>query len=144
MGRADAVDDRATEHPVSGGSRGVALPVVLWALVALGGLSIAAAGTARLEVALADRYLDHAAALALAEAGLALSMNRLAAGAATSPDSLTGILGGGAYTGHWSADGAGFRIRAVGSRQGARREVEVWAAVDGAGALQIAAWHEVR
>lgn len=131
--------------PISS-SRGTALPIVLWALIALGALSTAAALSATLDWSLARNHADHAAALALAEAGLAQALAVVAAepSRATRADSLTGGLETGAFSALWEPAAGRLRVVAEGSRQAARRTVEAWISADADGGLRIAAWREVQ
>ena len=127
-------------------SQGAALPIVLWALIALGALSAAAATAARLDWALARNHRDYAVGLGLAEAGLAEAMATLAAdpGRGSVQDSLAGGLETGGYEARWAPVASGVRVRAVGIRGAVRREIESIVSFDATGALRIAAWREVR
>ncbi|HYO47066.1 MAG TPA: PilX N-terminal domain-containing pilus assembly protein, partial [Gemmatimonadota bacterium] len=71
---------------------GSALVVVLWALVALSALSLAASVGAVVDLRLAVRHREHAAALAAAEAGLAeaLAAVTVAPARAARADSVSG------------------------------------------------------
>ena len=124
--------------------RGAALAVVLWALIALGALSLSAALAARLDLALGAAHRDHAAALAAAEAGLAEALARLAADpeAIAEADSLDGTLETGSFRAVWSPAGGRVRLVATGRRGAARREVEAWAEPAPGGGLRLAAWRE--
>lgn len=131
--------------------RGTALPIVLWALIALSALSIVAAVSATLDWSLARNHRDHAAALALAEAGLAQALAGMAAEPplAARTDSVSGALEGGTFRVAWQPavvqPAAGdLRVLAHGSQGGARRTVEAWISSDAGGALRIAHWREVR
>lgn len=126
--------------------RGTALPIVLWALIALGALSTAAAVSAVLDWSLARNHADHAAALALAEAGLAEALAVVAAepARAARADSVAGGLETGAFGARWEPAAGRLHVVAEGSRQGARRTVEAWISSDADGGLRIAAWREVR
>lgn len=128
------------------GSRGAALAIVLWALIALGTLSLAAASTATLDLAVAGRYRDHSAALMAAEAGLAEALAAVAADPARGArsDSLAGILETGAFRAQWAPAGEGFRIVTVGTSGTAVRTTEARASSDAGGALWIDAWREIR
>lgn len=123
--------------------RGAALPIVLWVLVALGALSFAAATAARTDLALATAWADHAAALALAEAGVADALEAISIQGAVAGE-LEGGLSGGSYRVVWGPASGRTRVVSTGIRAGAEREVEAWVATDAAGALQIAAWREVQ
>jgi len=125
---------------------GAALAVVLWALVALTALSLAAALAARVETALAGNYRDHAAALALAEGGLAEALAREAVdpGAAGVARELAGTLETGSWTARWTPSGGRFGIRAEGRSRSAAREVEAWVERDPGGGPSVVAWREVR
>lgn len=125
------------------GHRGAALPIVLWVLVALGALSFAAATAARTDLALATAWRDHAAALGLAEAGVADAMEAIAIERAPAGE-LEGGLAGGSYRVAWGPAAYGTRIRSFGLRAGAERKVEAWVTTDAVGALQITAWREVQ
>lgn len=124
------------------GSAGAALAVVVWALVALGALATAAVVTSITDLALARAHRDQAAALGLAEAGLAQTLAVLAADplAATRSDSLSGTLAGGSYRAVWSPLGERTRIVATGESRGMRRQVEA-VAVPGPGP-RLADWRE--
>jgi hypothetical protein len=132
--------------PAGRGRAGAALAVVLWALVALTALSLAAALAARVETALAGNYRDHAAALALAEAGLAEALAREAIdpGAAGIPRELAGTLETGSWTARWAPSGGRFGIRAVGRSRSAVRDVQAWVERDPGGGPRVVAWREVR
>jgi len=145
--------DRARE-PVTGIGRvpawtrraGAALAVVLWALVALAALSLAAALAARVETALAGNYRDHAAALGLAEAGLAEALAREAIdpGAPGAARELAGTLETGSWTARWTPSSGRFGIRAAGRSGRAAREVEAWVERDPGDGPRVVAWREVR
>lgn len=124
----------------------MALPIVLWALVALGALSMGAIVTATIERVLAVHHRHHAAALAHAEAGLAEALAVLASdpAAAAASDSVTGGLGRGGYRATWAAHGARLRMQAAGWSGAARRTIEAWVGRDAGGALWIEAWREER
>lgn len=121
---------------------GAALAVVVWALVALGALSTAAVVTSLTDLALARAHRDHAAALGLAEAGLAEALAVLATDplAAGRFDSLSGALSSGTYRTLWVPSGGRARILSTGESHGIRREVEAWAVV-GTG-VRLVAWRE--
>lgn len=116
---------------------------MLWVLVALGALSFAVATAARVDLALTRAWRDHAAALGLAEAGVADALAVLATEGRRS-GTLEGGLSTGSYQAAWEPVGSRIRVVATGERPRARRTVEVWV-VEGTGdGLQIAAWREVR
>lgn len=125
------------------GARGTVLAVVLWALVALAALSTAAVVTSITDLALARAHRDHAAALGLAEAGLADALAVLAADplAAGRSDSLAGTLPGGSYRASWAPSGGRTRILSTGVSRGLVREVEAWAVTEGG--VRVVAWREV-
>ncbi len=121
---------------------GTALAVVVWALVALAALSTAAIVTSITDLALARAHRDHAAALGVAEAGLAEALAILAADplAAGRSDSLSGTLPNGTYRTFWAPLGGRARIVSTGDSRGIRREVEAWAVVEGG--VRVVAWQE--
>ncbi|MGH7562854.1 MAG: hypothetical protein ACREK5_00310, partial [Gemmatimonadota bacterium] len=123
--------------------RGTALAIVMWALVALAALSTAAVVTSITDLALARAHRDHAAALGLAEAGLAEALAVLAADplAAGRSDSLSGALSSGFYRASWAPAGGRARIVSTGDSRGIRRQVEAWV-VTGEG-VRVVAWREV-
>jgi Tfp pilus assembly protein PilX len=125
---------------------GAALGVVLWALVALGALALAAALSARVETALAHNYRDHAAALALAEAGLAEALAREAAepGSDGVGRSVEGTLETGEWVARWTPDAGRFAIQAEGRSGRATRVVEAWIERGGVLSPRVVAWREVR
>ncbi|MFN2421748.1 MAG: hypothetical protein ABR527_10310 [Gemmatimonadota bacterium] len=125
---------------------GAALGVVLWALVALGALALAAALSGRVETALAHNYRDHAAALALAEAGLAEALARETAvpGPAGVDRSAEGTLETGQWVARWTPGAGRFAIRAEGRSGRATRVVEAWIERGGVLSPRIVAWREVR
>lgn len=127
------------------GPRGAALVVVLWALVALGALALAAAVAARLETALAANYRDHAAALALAEAGLAaaLALEAIDPGSASAPRETEGRLETGRWSARWTPGPGRFAVRAVGQGGRAERTIEAWIERADGGAPAVVAWREV-
>lgn len=121
------------------------MAIVLWALIALAGLSLGAAVTSRVDLALARNYRDHAAALALAEAGLAEALATLAsASESASSGTTSGDLKTGSFTASWTSAGDGFLVRASGSSGTAVRTVEAAVAAHPNGGLRIAAWREIR
>lgn len=128
------------------GRRGVALPIVSWALVALAALSTVAALAARLDLALVARHRDHAAALAAAEAGLAEALAAIASdpGRAAGPDSVVGALDTGAFRALWSRPAGTLEVLAEGRSGTSRRAVEARIDDDPADGLSVRAWREVR
>lgn len=124
------------------GEQGATLAIVLWILVALGALSFAAATAARIDLALARAWRDHAAALSLAEAGVADAMAAVAVERRTA-GALEGGLSTGAYHVTWEPAGIGVRVVSTGIRAGSERSIEAWVADAGEG-LHIAAWREIR
>jgi hypothetical protein len=134
----------AAGRPACPARAGAALAVVLWALVALGALALVAALAARVETALAGNYQDHAAALGLAEAGLAEALAREAVdpGASGAARELEGVLETGSWAALWTPSGGRFAVRASGRSGRAEREVEAW--VERAPVPRVVAWREVR
>ena len=140
------------EEPLTGIARrlrsrhGTALVVVLWALVALSALSLAASVGAVVDLRLAIRHEEHAAALAAAEAGLAeaLAAVALEPARAARADSAAGAEGDGTWTSRWSPAGPRLHLRSTGSAGSATREIEAWAEPAAAAAWWIAAWREIR
>jgi hypothetical protein len=123
--------------------RGAAIVVVLWALIAVGALASVAALGARVETALAGNYRDHAAALALAEAGLAEALAREAADpGAGAPRELAGTMETGAWSARWTPRAGRYAVRGEGLSGRARREVEAWVDPGPAGP-RVVAWREV-
>jgi type II secretory pathway component PulK len=125
--------------------RGAALVVVLWALVALSGLALAASVGAVVDLRLAVRHREHAAALAMAETGLAqaLAALRVDPARAARVDSVQGTGAAGSWIARWHPSGSGVRLLAAGSSGSAGREVEARAAPFG-GAWIVHAWREIR
>lgn len=123
---------------------GASLAVVLWALVALGALASWAALAARVETALSGNYRDHAAALGLAEAGLAEALAREAAGPGTpgAPRELAGSMETGTWSARWTPSGGRYAVRGQGRSGRALREVEAWV-VPGPTGPRVVAWREV-
>ena len=119
--------------------------MVLWALVALSALALSASVGAVLDLRLAVRHGEHAAALAAAEAGLAEAVAAVAREPlrAAGADSLTGSEAGGAWTASWLPAGTGIRLRANGSAGSATREIEAWAAPAGT-EWGFIGWREIR
>lgn len=124
---------------------GATLVVVLWVLVALGALALAASVGAVMDLRLGIRHREHAAALAAAEAGLAtaLAAVTLDPARATRADSAAGAEGDGSWMSRWSPAGARLRLDASGSAGSATRRIEAWAERAG-GAWRVAAWREIR
>ena len=119
--------------------------VVLWALVALSALSLSAAVGAILDIRLAVRHREHAAALAAAEAGLAEAfaavwMNPVRA---AQIDSATGS-GDGSWTVRWSPSRTGLRLLSTGREGSATREIEVRAEPAPGALWRVVAWREIR
>ncbi|CAN5893813.1 hypothetical protein BH20GEM1_BH20GEM1_08540 [soil metagenome] len=125
--------------------RGAALVVVLWALVALSGLALAASVGAVIDLRLAVRHREHAAALATAETGLAqaLAALRVDPSRAARVDSVQGAGPAGSWIARWHPSGGGVRVLAEGSAGSAGRAVEVRAVPSG-GAWIVRAWREIR
>jgi hypothetical protein len=119
--------------------------VVLWALVALAALSTAAAVASITDLALARAHRDHAAALGLAEAGVAETLARLAADptAVARKDSLEGTLSTGIWRAAWSPAANGARVLSEGDSRGMRRRIEAWVARGEGREVRITAWHEL-
>lgn len=122
--------------------RGATLAIVLWAVVVLGALAMAAAASARIETVLQARYRDHAAALALAEAGLAEVRATIAGDAtrANAVDSISGALTTGTFVARWSPAAARVHVVARGRAGRSLRQIEAW--VDPAGGVPVIAWRE--
>jgi hypothetical protein len=128
-----------------GGERGASLVVVLWALVALSALALAASVGALMDLRLAVRHREHAVALAAAESGLAeaVAAVTLEPLRALGADSVTGSEAAAAWTARWLPAGPGIRIRATGFAGPATREIEVWAAPAGTD-WRLVGWREIR
>jgi Tfp pilus assembly protein PilX len=128
-----------------GHERGTSLVVVLWALVALSALALAASVGALMDLRLAVRHREHAAALAAAESGLAEAVAAVAREPlrALGADSVTGSEAEAAWAARWLPAGAGLRIRATGFAGPATREIEAWAAPEGTG-WRVTGWREIR
>lgn len=120
---------------------GATLAIVLWTMVALGALALAAAGAARIETVLQGRYRDHAAALSLAEAGLAEARSALAGNPARVRDSLAGALELGRYEVRWEPVGDDVRVVSEGVVGTAVRTIEARVTI-GADEPGLAAWRE--
>jgi hypothetical protein len=118
---------------------------VLWALVALSALALSASVGAVVDLRLAVRHREHAAALGAAEAGLAealaaLRRNPLRAARA---DSILGSGAPGAWRTRWSPADARLHLMSRGIAGSATRELEVWADPDVVG-WRVAGWREIR
>lgn len=125
---------------------GSALVVVLWALIALSALSLAASIGGVVDLRLAVRHREHAAALAAAESGLAVALAAvtLAPSRALVADSVAGTEGGAGWTASWSPVGPRLRLRATGLAGSSTREIEAWAGTAAAGDWRVTAWREIR
>ena len=143
---ADRPETRAISRPAAGRERGSALVVVLWALVALSALALAASVGAVLDLRLASRHREHAQSLAAAESGLAeaLAAVHLAPSRALTADSVAGMEGDAAWTARWLPVGTRLRFRATGVAGSATRDVEAWAATASGVEWVVVAWREVR
>lgn len=121
------------------------MPVVVWALVAIGALAAIAIVTATIDRVLAAHHRHHAAALAYAEAGLAEALAAVSTTPAlgSRPDSLAGAIGTGGYRVGWTPAAAGLAVRALGWSAGAQRSVEARVVQSAEGALRVVAWREV-
>lgn len=128
-----------------GPERGASLVVVLWALVALSALALAASVGALVDLRLAVRHREHSEALAAAEAGLAEAVAAVAREPlrATGADSVTGSEAGAAWTAGWLPAGPGIHLRAKGFAGSATREIEAWAAHSGTD-WRVIGWREIR
>lgn len=122
--------------------RGTTLAIVLWVLLAMGALTVTTSLSARLDLTLARAWREHAAALALAETGVAEALARIAAGEVGGEG--TGEIGAGTWRASWGPASGGVRIEATGRRGGASRTVEAVAAATVAGGWRVAAWREIR
>jgi hypothetical protein len=132
--------------PSSGAERGTSLVVVLWALVALSALSLAASVGAVVDLRLAVRHREHAAALAAAETGLAeaLAAVRVEPGRAAGADSVSGAGEEGAWTTRWSPSGSRVRFLSTGRAGAASREIEAWGEPRPGSGWRVVGWREVR
>jgi Tfp pilus assembly protein PilX len=119
--------------------------VVLWALVALSALALSASVGAVVDLRLAVRHREHAAALGAAEAGLAeaLAALRREPLRAASADSVLGSGPPGSWTTRWQPLGGRLRLLSRGLSGSAARELEVWAEPD-ASAWRVVDWREIR
>ncbi|HJU87270.1 MAG TPA: PilX N-terminal domain-containing pilus assembly protein [Gemmatimonadota bacterium] len=127
------------------GRRGSALVVVLWVLVALSALALSASIGAVVDLRLAVRHREHAAALGAAEAGLAEALAALRRDPlrAASADSVLGSGPPGTWRTRWSPSGGRLHVLSRGIAGSASRELEVWARPDVAG-WRVAGWREIR
>lgn len=123
-------------------ARGTTLAIVLWVLVAMGALTAVAGLAARMDLALSGAWSDHAAALGLAETGVAEATAARAGGLAAGERSGSGATG--TWVARWEPAGAGTRIVSVGRRYAAERTVEARIVATGGGAWRVVAWREVR
>lgn len=125
--------------------RGSALVVVLWVLVALGALALAASVGAVVDLRLAARHREHAAALGAAEAGLAEALAELRRNPlrAASADSVVGSGAPGAWRTRWFPIGGRLHLLSGGISGSATRELEVWADPDAVG-WRVTGWREIR
>ncbi|HET7691553.1 MAG TPA: hypothetical protein VFM44_00545 [Gemmatimonadota bacterium] len=125
--------------------RGSALVVVLWALVALSALALSASVGAVVDLRLAIRHGEHAAALGAAEAGLAEALAALRRDPlrAASADSVLGASASGSWATHWSPAAGRLHLLSRGLAGSAARELEAWAEPREAD-WRIVAWREVR
>lgn len=125
--------------------RGVALAVVLWVILVLGILSSAAGLAARLELKIAVAYRDHAAALAVADAGLAEAMSGLASGSVTlgSVDTLAGEIETGEWRASLRSSAGGLQVVVTGSSGSALRRIEAQIVMHESGNPSVTAWREI-
>jgi hypothetical protein len=133
--------------PSSGAERGTSLVVVLWALVALSALSLAASVGAVVDLRLAVRHREHAAALAAAETGLAeaLAALRVEPSRAAGADSVSGAGEEGMWWAtRWSPSGSRVRFLSTGRAGRASREIEAWAEPGPGSGWRVVGWREVR
>ena len=131
--------------PAVRGRSGSALVVVLWVLVALSGLALSATAGAVVDLRLAVRHREHAAALGAAEAGVAqaLAALRRDPSRAASRDSVLGADRPGSWSTSWSPSAGRLRLLSRGIAGSATRELELWAEPAEAG-WEVVAWREVR
>jgi Tfp pilus assembly protein PilX len=134
---------RRAEESVS--ERGSALVVVLWVLVALSALALSASAGAVVDLRLAARHREHAAALGAAEAGVAeaLAALRRDPSRAAVADSVTGTGPPGSWATGWHPAGGRLRLLSRGSAGSAARRLEVWAEA-GASGWHVVGWREIR
>jgi hypothetical protein len=125
--------------------RGSALVVVLWALVALSALALSASVGAVVDLRLAIRHREHAAALGAAEAGLAEALAALRRNPlrAASADSVLGSGAPGSWRTRWSPARGRLHLLSTGIAGSAVRELEVWADPAGIG-WRVTGWREIR
>ena len=140
------MDGRAPERRRPVIPRGVALPIALWAVVILTALSTSAFVMALLEVRLTRNHRDHAAALHVAEAGVAMATAVVTreASARSSADSISGSIDRDTFRASWEPRGDQVVITCRGSAGSAVRVVEAWLSFDASEASRISAWREVR
>ncbi len=131
--------------PAVRGRRGSALVVVLWVLVALSALALSASAGAVVDLRLAVRHREHAAALNAAEAGLAEALAALRRDPlrAASADSAGGSHTAGSWAIRWFPAGGRLHLLSRGIAGSAARELEIWAE-PGATGWHVIAWREVR
>lgn len=134
---------RGAEESVT--ERGSALVVVLWALVALSALALSASIGAVVDLRLAGRHREHAAALGAAEAGIAeaLAALRRDPSRAALADSVTGAGPAGSWSTRWSPSGGQLHVLSRGLSASATREIEIWAD-PGATGWRVVGWREIR
>jgi len=132
--------DRGPAKPLR--ERGATLAIVLWAVVVLGAMALAAAASARIETVLQSRYREHAAALALAEAGLAEVQATIARDAtrASAADSLSGALTTGTFVAQWGPVAGRVHVVARGRAGQSQRQIEAW--FEPARGVPVIAWRE--
>jgi Tfp pilus assembly protein PilX len=143
---AEPVSPRAAAKLWRSAERGSALVVVLWALVALSALSLSASVAAVVDLRLAVRHREHAAALGAAENGLAeaLAAVTLTPARAGQADSLSGADEAGAWTARWSRSGARLHFLCTGAAGSASLMVEAWAEPSAGAFWRVVAWREIR
>ena len=129
-----------------GAEKSLSLVVVLWALVALSALSLAASVGAVVDLRLAVRHREHAASLAAAETGLAeaLAAVYLTPARAARSDSVSGSGESGAWKTRWSPSGARLHFQCTGLAGSASREIEAWAEPSAGAAWRVVGWREIR
>ena len=125
--------------------RGSALVVVLWVLVALSALALSASVGAVVDLRLAARHREHAAAMGAAEAGIAeaLAALRRNPSRAAGADSVTGTGPPGSWATRWSPAGGRLHLLSRGWVGSAARELEVWADPAATG-WRVGGWREIR
>jgi len=144
MGR--RAQEPVSPHRIERSERGTSLVVVLWALVALSALSLAASVGAVVDLRLAVRHREHASALAAAETGLAEALEavRLDPSRAARVDSLSGAGDEGVWTSCWSPSGPRLRFLSSGVAGSASREIEAWAEPATGALWRVVGWREIR